>query len=146
GPERARLERRAPPGVRFAGFDTDRARLGRSLASADLLVHGCPYETYGLGVAEGIACGLPVVVPDAGGAGESMDPASGEVYASLDAAACAAAIERVLARDRDELRARALDAAGRVPTIDRHFATVLATYDTLLEEKSRSDARSRLHS
>jgi alpha-1,6-mannosyltransferase len=146
GPERARLERRAPPGVRFAGFDTDRARLGRSLASADLLVHGCPYETYGLGVAEGIACGLPVVVPDAGGAGESMDPASGEVYASLDAAACAAAIERVLARDRDELRARALDAAGRVPTIDRHFATVLATYDALLEEKSRNDARSRLHS
>ncbi len=146
GPERARLERRAPPGVRFAGFDADRARLGRSLASADLLVHGCPYETYGLGVAEAIACGLPVVVPDAGGASESMDPASGEVYASLDAAACAAAIERLLTRDRDELRARAQEAAGRVPTIDRHFATVLATYDTLLKEKSRSDARSRLHS
>lgn len=146
GPERARLERRAPPGVFFAGFDADRARLGRSLASADLLVHGCPYETYGLGVAEAIACGLPVVVPDAGGAAESVDPASGEVYASLDAAACAAAIERLLARDRDELRARALEAASRVPTVDRHFATVLATYDALLKEKSRSDARSRIHS
>jgi alpha-1,6-mannosyltransferase len=146
GPERARLERRAPTGVVFAGFDADRARLGRSLASADLLVHGCPYETYGLGVAEAIACGLPVVVPDAGGAAESVDLASGEVYASLDAAACAAAVERLLARDRNELRARAQEAAGRVPTIDRHFATVLATYDTLLKEKSRSDARSRLHS
>ena len=94
GPERARLERRAPPGVRFVGFEQDRMRLGQSLAAADMLVHGCPYETYGLGVAEAVACGLPVVVPDAGGAAESADPSSGETYRSLDAAACAAAIER----------------------------------------------------
>jgi alpha-1,6-mannosyltransferase len=146
GPERARLERRAPPGVHFAGFDTDRARLARSLASADLLVHACPCETYGLGVAEAVACGLPVVVPDEGGAAESVDPGSCEVYASLDAAACAAAIERLLERHPGELRALALEAARRVPTLDEHFATVLATYDALLDEKSQRDARSRLDS
>jgi len=144
GPERARLERRASPGVRFAGFEQDRARLGESLSAADLLVHGCPYETYGLGVAEAVACGLPVVVPDAGGAAESADLSSGETYASLDAAACAAAIDRLLDRNPAELRARALEAASRVPTIDRHYATVLATYDALLNERSPRHARSRL--
>ncbi len=139
GPERQRLERRAPSGVRFLGFEKDRSRLGRALASADLLVHGCPYETFGLGVAEAVACGLPVVVPDAGGAAESADPASSETYHSLDASACAAAIERVLRRDRAELRASALHAASRVPTVQQHFATVLGTYDALL---GRPEARS----
>ena len=136
GPERPRLERRAPPGVRFMGFERDRSRLGSALASADLLVHGCPYETFGIGVAEAVACGLPVIVPDAGGAAESADPGSSEKYRSLDAAACAAAIERALARDPAGLRARALEAASRVPTIEQHFATVLATYESLLRERS----------
>jgi alpha-1,6-mannosyltransferase len=146
GPERARMERRAPPGVRFPGFERDRTRLGQSLAAADVLVHGCPYETYGLGVAEAVASGLPVVVPNAGGAAESADPSSAETYGSLDATACAAAIERLLDRDPSELRARAREAAARVPTIDGHFATVLATYDALLNERSPRHARSRLHS
>jgi alpha-1,6-mannosyltransferase len=132
GPERVRLERRAPPGVRFVGFETDRARLAASLASADVLVHGCPRETFGLVVAEAVACGLPVVVPDGGGALESADRSCGEVYASLDAEACAEAILRLLARDPAELRARALEAATRVPTAAEHFARVLAVYDALL--------------
>ncbi len=146
GPERAELERRAPPGVRFAGFDKDRERLGRSLAAADVLVHGCPCETYGLGVAEAVACGVPVVVPDAGGAAESTDPSCAEVYASNDPVACAAAIERLLARDPAELRARAHDVATRVPTIDSHFATVLATYEDLLNERPQGHARPRFDS
>ena len=141
GPERQRLERQAPPGVRFLGFEQDRSRLGRALAGADLLVHGCPYETFGLGVAEAVACGLPVVVPDAGGAAESADPASSLTYRSLDAGACAAAIEQVLARDPGDLRACALDAVSRVPTVEQHFATVLGTYEALLG--AREDALER---
>ncbi len=132
GPERARLEERAPPSVRFAGFEKDRGRLASALASADLLVHGSPYETFGLGVAEGVACGLPVVVPDEGGAAESVDASCSETYRSLDAAACAAAIDRLLAREPGELRARALEAASRVPTVEQHFERVLAEYDALL--------------
>lgn len=132
GPERERLERRAPPGVRFAGFETDRAELAAALASADLLVHGCPRETFGLVVGEAVACGLPVVVPDAGGAAESADRTCGEVYRSLDVEACDEAILRVLARDPTELRALALEAATRVPTATEHFTRVLAVYADLL--------------
>lgn len=135
GPERARLENLAPPGVRFAGFEKDRRRLAAALASADVLVHACPYETFGLGVAEAVACGLPVVVPNAGGASERADDACGERYESLDAAACAAAIELLLGRDRAELRGRSLEAASRVPTLAQHFGRVLATYEQLLQEK-----------
>jgi alpha-1,6-mannosyltransferase len=146
GPERARLERSAPPGVRFAGFETDRTRLARSLAAADLLVHGCPYETYGLGVAEAVACAVPVVVPDAGGAAESADPSVAETYVSLDPDACAAAIERLLAlRDRDPgaLHARAVAAAARAPTLAGHYATVLATYASLRGERPDGSRDSR---
>jgi alpha-1,6-mannosyltransferase len=134
GPERGRLEARASPGVHFAGFEQDRSKLARSLASADLLVHASPYETFGLGVAEAVACGLPIVVPRSGGAAESAAPDCSVLYADLNVAECAAAIERLLVRDRGELRARALDAASRVPSMERHFATVLDSYAELLRE------------
>jgi len=137
GPERARLQRRAPPGVRFMGFDRDRARLAESLASADVLVHGCPWETSGLVVAEAVASGLPVVVPDAGGAAEHVDAASGETYRSLDPEACASAIDRLLRRDGAELRARTREAAARTFTLEQHFSRVLATYDVLSRERVR---------
>jgi alpha-1,6-mannosyltransferase len=132
GPERETLARRAPPGVRFEGFRTDRDTLAAAMASADLLVHGCARETFGLSVAEAAASGLPVVVPDAGGATESADPSCGELYASDDPDACAAAILRLLARDPDELRARAIEASERVPTAAAHFHHVLGVYDVLL--------------
>jgi alpha-1,6-mannosyltransferase len=132
GPERARLERRALPGVRFLGFEPERPKLAALLASADVLVHGCPYETFGLGVAEAVASGLPVVVPDAGGASESADPRSAELYESLDAEACAAAVVRLLARDRALLRAAARDASSRVITPEEHVARVVAVYDAML--------------
>lgn len=135
GPERDRLEASAHPDVRFAGFEKDRARLASALASADLLVHGGPHETFGLGVAEAVASGLPVVVPDAGGAAETVDRESGETYRSLDVEACAGAIDRMLSRRPDELRAHAARAASRVRTLEQHFVGVLDTYDELLDEK-----------
>jgi alpha-1,6-mannosyltransferase len=138
GPDRERLSAQAPAGVRFAGFETDRGRLASALASADVLVHGCPYETFGLGIAEAVACGLPVVAPDAGGAAESVDLSCGETYRSLDAEACAQAIVRLLGRDRDDLRRRTLLAATRVPTQEQHFDRVLAAYDDLMRQSRAS--------
>jgi alpha-1,6-mannosyltransferase len=136
GPERERLEARAPHGVRFAGFEQDRAKLARALASADILVHGSPYETFGLSVAEAVASGLPIVVPCSGGAAESADPSSSESYPDLNVAACASAIERLLRRDRSELRARALEAACRVPSMHQHFTQILAAYEDLLRGRT----------
>jgi alpha-1,6-mannosyltransferase len=137
GPERERLQRRAPRDVRFAGFEQDRNKLATALASADLLVHASPYETFGLSIAEAVACALPIVVPDQGGAAEHASRGCSETYASLDAEACAAAIERILARPREELRARAHDAASAVLTAAQHFQRVLSVYDDLLRDLKR---------
>ena len=137
GPERERLERTAAGvgGVSFPGFEKDRGRYAAALASADLLVHACPYETFGLAVSEAVASGVPVVVPDLGGAPESADASCAETYRSLDVDACAASILRLLARDPADLRARAVEAAARVPTVEQHFARVLAVYADLLEKR-----------
>lgn len=136
GPERVALESSASSGVRFAGFETDRGRLATALASADVLVHGAPYETFGIGIAEAVACGLPIVVPDAGGAAEHAESSCSETYRSLDPVACAAAIESILNRGPDR-RIRALDAAARVRTVEQHFHQVLGAYGELLRELER---------
>jgi alpha-1,6-mannosyltransferase len=148
GPERAAMEARVRgrDDVRFAGFVRDRGELARALASADALVHGCPYETFGLSIAEAMSAGLPVVVPDEGGAAEMVEAGGGATYASLDAEACARAVLRVLARDPAEARGEALAVAARVPDVTEQFARTFEAYRRLLDEAhgagrcSRSDA------
>src|SRR5205823_6380227 len=97
GPERPKLESLVAPGVdvRFMGFERDGDRLATALASADAFVHGCPHETFGLSVAQAIASGLPIVVPDRGGAAELAHPSFAELFRAGDAQACAAAVERL---------------------------------------------------
>lgn len=60
----------AGPRVFVLPPETDSARLARLLASCDAYVHAGDLETFGLGVLEAMACGTPVVVSAAGGAGE----------------------------------------------------------------------------
>jgi alpha-1,6-mannosyltransferase len=139
GPERAKMEAqvRGRDDVRFLGFEKDRHALARVLASADALVHGCPFETFGLGVAEAVACGLPLVVPDEGGAFEQADPVSSIVYPTGDVHACARAIETLLDRDPVARREAALAAAARVPSVVTHFEKLYATYEELLAARKR---------
>jgi alpha-1,6-mannosyltransferase len=141
GPERARLEQRAAAisgaPVRFMGFERDREKLALALSSADALVHACPYETFGIAIAEAIACGLPVVVPNEGGAAELACAPSGqselaETYPTGDVEACAAAIDRLLSRDAVALRVGAIDAARSILSTREHFERLLAHYERLL--------------
>lgn len=132
GPERARLEKRAGKNVYFAGFQKDRAAFAAALASADALVHGCPHETFGIAVAEAIASGVPIVVPDEGGAAELAKPEFAETYRAGDVAGCAAAIERLTSRDRSSLRDAAVRASGAIASTREHFERLLARYDELL--------------
>jgi len=137
GPERAAMQARVAgrDDVRFAGFERDRAKLAAALASADVLVHGCPYETFGFAVAEAMSVGLPVVVPDAGGANELADDGSAERYPAGDAGAAAKAIARMLDRatlDRDGVRASAARAAARLPSVREQFERTYDAYADLL--------------
>lgn len=61
--------------VKFEGFSAD---VEREMADADLLLHLCPVEPFGLAILEAMAAGVPVLVPDSGGAGSLIaDGASG---------------------------------------------------------------------
>jgi len=67
GPDLDRLSERAKrdhPNVVFAGYVDN---VPEELAGADLLLHTCPIETFGMAVLEAMAANLPTLVPDAGG-------------------------------------------------------------------------------
>jgi alpha-1,6-mannosyltransferase len=119
---------RAIPGVHVAGWVGDPDEMARVIASADALVHGGAAETYGMAVAESICAGVPVVVPDRGGAAALAGPAHAETYAAGDAASCAAAIERLLARDPVALRSGCEQAARSIASIDDHFDRLFELY------------------
>jgi alpha-1,6-mannosyltransferase len=142
GPERERMKARAAdlPDVGFTGFLKDRSELARTLASADALVHGCPFETFGLSIAEATSCGLPAVVPDEGGAAEMHLDGVGERYRALDAGACARATVRVIDRmqaDDASIRAAAAAAGRRLPSVEQQFEAQLALYRDLLAERGK---------
>jgi alpha-1,6-mannosyltransferase len=137
GPERGRMTERAAgsPDIVMPGFVKGREALARMLASADALVHGCPFETFGLSIAEAMSCGLPTVVPDQGGASEMHVAAAGERYRALDVEACTNAVERLLARlatDADAVRAAAIRATARLPNVVEQFEGQVALYTDLL--------------
>jgi alpha-1,6-mannosyltransferase len=139
GPERPKLEKLAAgrDDVVILGFEKDRATLASALASADLLVHGCPYETFGLGVSEALCTGLPAVVPNEGGAAEMVDDSCGAHYRTGDPDDLAEKISMVLGRDRAALRQGALARAATLPTVRGEFEARLALYEELL--KNRQD-------
>ena len=66
------LRERAAPlrNIRFHGFVAD---VSEHLVGADLLLHLCPVEPFGLAVLEGFRSRLVAIVPDAGGAADLVD-------------------------------------------------------------------------
>lgn len=132
GRDRARLVRHIGdnPHVHLLAPIADRAVLASVMASADALIHGCEAETFGLVAAEAVASGLPLVVPDAGGASDFVGDDNGELYPAGDAAAAARAIARLLGRDPKERVVAAARRAVTVPLIDHHFASLFEHYGT----------------
>ncbi|MFZ5897124.1 MAG: glycosyltransferase [Myxococcota bacterium] len=135
GPERHRLEAQArgSADIVFLGFERDRTRLARIVASADALLHAGPFETFGLAIAEALACATPVVVPTLGGAAEVAPEACSERHTAGDADALVAACERLLARDPNELAASARAASALVISEQEHFGALLKLYRELLQ-------------
>lgn len=109
GPLQRRLERTARREsfpVRFAGHVADRGAVAAALASADVAVCPCPYETFGLAALEALACGTPVAVPGAGALRELVvGRAAGCGAVDDDLAAAVATCLRSGSRDAARQRA-----------------------------------------
>lgn len=133
GRDRARVIRQigGNPHVHLLAPIADRRLLATIMASSDALIHGCECETYGLVAAEAAASGLPLIVPDLGGASGLVTARTGETYPAAHASEAAAAICRLLARDRFALHAATRQHASHIPTIDRHFDRLFAEYAML---------------
>ncbi len=74
GSDEQRLRSRARanyPQVNFRGFCPD---VASRIAEADLLLHLCPEEPFGLAILEAMAAAVPAMVPNSGGAGDIVTP------------------------------------------------------------------------
>lgn len=110
GPRQRVLERQAKGSpVHFVGYLSDRQRLARLLASADLLLAPGPVETFGLAALEALASGTSAIVNEASALPEVIGDSGGRsAYGSP--AALADAVERELAEPADQ---RATSARAR---------------------------------
>ena len=118
--------------VVFAGYRND---IGRLFNAIDLLVHPATREGFANVAMQAMAAGVPVVSSDVGGMSESVrDGVSGLLVPPGDAAALAAAVNRLLA---DEGLCRELGHNGR-HIVEREFTVEamvkgnLKVYDKLL--------------
>lgn len=124
------------PGVHWRGYIGARDAMAVTLAAADGFLHGSAAETYGLVVAEAICAGVPLIVPDRGGAAALAGPEYAELYAAGDAASAARAIDRLLGRDRAAMRHACSAAARRVDTMDAHFDRLFDLYEDLADRRT----------
>ncbi|MDP9175137.1 MAG: glycosyltransferase family 4 protein [Planctomycetota bacterium] len=135
GPEMKTLVQRAKaahPNVEFAGFS---ANVPAELAAADLLVHTCPVESFGLAVLEGMAANLATLVPDKGGAGLLVEECvSGFKFRADDPASLA---ERLIElKDAPAEKLNRAVAGGRI-AVDKTYSAeaVLDRYRQLFARK-----------
>ncbi|MDX2055477.1 MAG: glycosyltransferase [Polyangiaceae bacterium] len=135
GPERERLEAmgRTLPAFSSLLFTKNRAEYAALLASVDVVLQGSMCETFGFFPSEALASGVPLVVPDQGGAAFLGDPSCVVQYPSFGgASAVAAAIENILQRPRKDLQLGAIQAAHAIPESREHYQNLFRFYEEQL--------------
>jgi alpha-1,6-mannosyltransferase len=140
GPGRGAVERAIDgnPHIRILPPVTRRPDYARLLASADLLVHGCAAETFGLACAEAAASGLPLIVPDDGGALDQIRPGAGTSYRANSGADLRRAL--LLAAENLPAWRLAARAPGPAPrTMADHFGRLFQSYRAVHEDWAKGD-------
>jgi len=119
------------PNVVFEGFC---AEVENELAASDLLLHLCPVEPFGLAILEAMAAGIPVLVPDQGGAGGLVEAdVTGFHFRADDADDLAAALARLRQTPAEALNLIVSAATDRLQT---HYSSsaCLENYKNLFAE------------
>ncbi len=118
------------PHIQILKPERNREAFAAMLASADALVHGCEAETFCMAAAEARASGVPVVVPDRGGATDHARDGAGQTYRAGNALSAANAIGRVLENSQP------VAVTGQV-TMQDHFRALFADYAELASRTRR---------
>ncbi len=124
------------PAIRLAGYTESREELARVYASADAMLHGSAAETFGLGVAEAICSGLPIVAPNVGGAADLVTEECGTLYDPGDVTGCAAAAQALVEQPRSHWASGLAARAERINTVEQHFEGLFRCYETLLAKRA----------
>jgi alpha-1,6-mannosyltransferase len=104
------------------------ARVARLLASADAFVHAGDRETFGLVVAEALACGLPVVAVASGAVPELVSGEVGELVPRARPDEFVQAVHALFERDQETLRRAARAKATGHLSWDAAFRVLLGHY------------------
>jgi glycosyltransferase involved in cell wall biosynthesis len=105
---------RSHPNMTFDGFSD---RVPEVLAQSDLLIHTCPSESFGLVILEAMAAGIPVLVPDQGGAAALVEPGiTGQRFCANDARALADAMKQMMQATPEALNQMVAAADRRLST------------------------------
>lgn len=132
GPQKDQILARAErdPWLSHLPFMNGRKELAQALSSADFYIGSGPGETFGLAIAEALACGLPAVVVDRAAAPDRIEGSdSGERYRHGDPDSAADAIRRLVARLSPELRERTRAFAASTYDWRRTFTELVDLYD-----------------
>lgn len=144
GPEKDQLRREARRlhHATFMSFTRDRRHYAQILATADALVHGSACETYGFVLAETLASGTPIVVPDYGGALAMASPGCSRTYPAYgDEHDVARAVRDLLDDDPVEQSKAAVAAAAEHRPMRDHFTELFELYSGLLDANRDSHWR-----
>ena len=126
------------PHIRLLPPIRDRATFAQWLASADALLHGCEAETFGMVAVEARASGLPLIVPDSGGAPDQLVPGAGMTYRSADPASLLLTLTDFLRADPVAMRMAARAAAQSVRPMGAHFDMLFNHYAQLTKDRSHA--------
>lgn len=126
GAQQARIAKQIAgnPHIRMLTPERNRDRFATILASADALIHGCEAETFCMVAAEARASGVPVIVPDRGGAADHARDGGGVTYRATKAVSAADAIEELFAHPPRST-------TYRPATMRDHFTRLFADYATI---------------
>ncbi len=127
GPSRSTLERKAAHlPVSFTGWVSDRERLARLLATADVVVAPGPIETFGLAALEALSGGTPTVVS----ASSALPDVVGDAGVAVHGDDMSAGVMQLLARP-EQSRRQAARARAEQFSWDAAAAGFLAVHESL---------------
>ncbi|MGE0609105.1 MAG: glycosyltransferase [Pirellulales bacterium] len=117
------------PNYHFRGYVADPREVAKIYRRHQVLLAPGPFETFGLAVLEGLACGLVVVGPDQGGTGEMLaEMDSPFIFAAGDLEGFLSAVRRAATAELEPLADRARQVAASYGSWDDSFARLVKIY------------------